>query len=328
MDQKAICAGGLGIMTPINSELLQITTEYSSPQDDLIVGFGEARFDNGKARDDRKIAAAVEKGLYRAAGPERARLLKEANKWYADEFLARLWDAGLRRHEIRFSSTSEDAQVAIRLDKQTPPAPPDVSAYPVTVQLHPIVVSALANRSIAGKTYTDKQMEDAFTNINRVLNLPALPKTDDVPWSVTLAGRDPLTLKIEGNTIVTTLRGQSYTSGENKYNGMNVTSRYRVVRKAGELRLVRDEELEVLPPDFKPGDRLGLRQEVLRSLLRRRFGRLLPKDIPFRDLHLPEAAKVESSMQINVEGSIQIRDLLTTGGWLTLGLGYKAGASK
>jgi hypothetical protein len=283
------------------------------------VSLVESGFDIRRERDDRKITAAIEDRLLQAAFRERATRLRDANKHYEDDFLSRLGDAGLRRQELHFSSDPEALRLSAQLENQRLPAPPSLPTGPAAVQLHPAFINQLANRGLAGKTYTDKQMEDAFSNLNKLLELPPLPKVQDVPWSITMADKDPLIVRIDGNTLITTLRGKSYTSDDNRYNGMNVTSRYHIVHKGDDLRLVRDEELEVLPPDLKPGVPIGLRQEVLRSLLRRRFGRLLPREIPFREL------KLDDSLQL--QGSLRIKDFLTTGGWLTIGLGYKPGAS-
>lgn len=318
LDSNAICAGGLGLLTPIHSELLQVTTGRG-PANDLLGSLVESGFDNRRERDDRKITAAIEDRLLQAAFRERACRLRDANKHYEDDFLSRLWDAGLSRQELHFSSDPEALRLSAKLENQQLPAPPPLPAGPAAVQLHPAFINELANRSMAGKTYTDKQMDDAFSDLNKVFELPPLPKVQDVPWSITMADKDPLIVRIEGNTLITTLRGKSYTSDDNRYNGMNVTSRYHIVHNGGDLRLVRDEELEVLPPDFKPGLRIGVRQEVLRSLLRRRFGRLLPKEIPFREL------KLDDSLQL--QGAVRIKDFLTTEGWLTIAVGYQPGAT-
>jgi hypothetical protein len=319
LDGQGFAGGGLAVSSPIRSRLLKITTEYSSPLDDIIQGFGEARFDAGQERDDRKITAAAERRLYRNAAQEAGRLFKDANKQYQERFLDELARNGLNVRELRFSSDSNAVQLGIVLkDQVLPSSAPALPAQPIGLQLHPDLFNTLANRSLAGKTYTDKELDKSFTDLGRYLDLPPLAKTEDLPWSVTLTKRDPLTLKVDGDQIEMRLRGETYTSGDNRYTGMNVTVRYRIVRKEGEIKLIRDEELEVLPPDFEPGKPLGARQAVLRSLLRRRFGRLLPREIPFRDLALPEA--------LSFPGTFRIVEFQTDKGWLTVGLGYKQGS--
>lgn len=149
--------------------------------------------------------------------------------------------------------------------------------------------------------------------------MPAKPKKEEEPLVITMAKKDPLTLAIEGNTFVVTMRGESYKVGKNLYAGMNVTAHYKTERKGEELHLVRDQELEVLPPDFKPGDTLGARQQVLRTILRRRLGRLLAADIPLREIPLDT---IELQEGLAISGAFRI-DVIDTGkGWLSVGLAF------
>lgn len=319
VDAEALCLGGLGVSFPIHSQLVQIFSDLPEPVNDFIQGFGEARFDFGRKRDDRKITAAAEQRLYQEVSKEASKQLQERNKEYQEKVLDELWKAGFRRQDLSFSSDSEAVRMNLRHQDLSPGTAPALPGQPISMQLHATLVSQLSSR-LAGKTYQDKELEDAFNDLNRFLKLPALPKVEDTPWSVTMAKRDPLSLKLDDNTIELTIRGDRYTSGDNTYTGMNVTARYRIVRKDDQLRLVRDAELEVLPPDFKPGTTLGARQQVLRTLLRRRFGRLLTQEITLRDLTPPE--------KVSLPGTFRVEHLQTRDGWLILGVGYNRGGSK
>ncbi len=125
---------------------------------------------------------------------------------------------------------------------------------------------------------------------------------------------------MDAGAIETTLRVESFTSGESTYPGMNLTVCYHVVRRDGALKLVRTEKLDVLPEDYRPGMHLGARQEVARSLMRRRFGRLLPREVAFRDLTPPP--------EMSLPGTLRVELIDTAQGWLNVGLGYRVRKSQ
>ena len=116
-------------------------------------------------------------------------------------------------------------------------------------------------------------------------------KTEEKELSVTLDRDAPLTVRFEEGQVVLTLRGTEYTSGDTTYPAMNVTSRWDIDTAGGQLRLVRKPQLEVYPPGFVPGSgaRLPFRLLSLRTLLQRRFSRLLPAELDLRKLEPPDS---------------------------------------
>jgi hypothetical protein len=319
LDAKGISLGGLAVSLPIHSELLEIKTDFKGPADDFIQGFGETRFDIGLKHDDRKISRAAEDRMREDITKEATRRLKDTNKDYKEQLLDELERNGMRLDDLRFSSDEGAIRVSARLRDQELPAAPALPDSLVALQLHQDTFNRVARRSMGGKTYTDQEMERNYLDLARQFNLPPLPKSEEKPMTVKMA-RQPMVLKVDRGVIELTIQGESYVVGDNQYPGMNVTVRYRIVRKDGELRLVRDEELEVLPPDFKPGTPLGARQQVLRTVLRHRFGRLFPREVPFRGMDLPES--------LPLTGTFRVEVLRAEDGWLTAGVGFRRGAGK
>jgi hypothetical protein len=75
---------------------------------------------------------------------------------------------------------------------------------------------------------------------------------------------------------------------------------------------VRSGPLEIVPPGFFSADgrRLGARQQAMRSVVRRRFDRLLPERFEVREVSLPEAWRKRGSLLIRHAGAAE--------GWLVL----------
>ncbi len=330
LDEKAISLGGLAVSLPVHSELLGIRTAKPSLLEDFVQGIGEARFDIGRSSDDRKISSGAEQQMRQAFARQRCKLERDLNKWYRDEFLAGIYDTGLTRGELHFHSDEQAVALTAQIKGQALPEPPNLPNRSMVMQLHPNTFNVLTNRSLAGKSYNEEQLEKMFTNLSRYFQLPPLAKREEKALTVTLAKKDPLTLKIEDKHLIVTLRGASYRVEDDIYPGMNVTARYRVERKGEELHLVRDAELEVLPPGFKAGMVLGFRELALRTILRRRFSRLLLQDIALQDIHLRNLvptniipANLAKEEDLKLTGAFRIDLIETTAGWLTVGLNFR-----
>ena len=109
-----------------------------------------------------------------------------------------------------------------------------------------------------------------------------------------------------------TIRGQRFTSGDRRFRAMNITASYQVERTERGTRLVRKEELEIVPPGFVPGKgRLSASQIALRRLLTKRLGDLFKPEIVTDGLELPGEWKRVGKLpliQMNIDR-----------GWVALG---------
>jgi hypothetical protein len=325
LDQHGASLGGVGVSMPIHSELLDIRTARPTIFEPTIQTLGEIRFEMGQQKDDQRLTEEGEKRVRRDIYKQARQPLCQANKWYREEFLKNLADLGIKCDDLGFYSTPDFIWLTARNKNLILPPPPPVPDSPLVLQLHPGMLNYVASEQLAGKTYTEEELEKLTADLGRYIQLPQLEKQEDRPLKVKMASKDPLTLKVDGEDLVLTIAGESYTVGEDTYPGMNVTARYRIVRQGAEYHLIRDADVDPLPPDFKPGMRLGARQQVLRTILRRRFGRLLPSDIPLRDLSLRDFVPENLGGQegLSIGGTLRIERLETTGGWLTVGVRYR-----
>lgn len=326
LDGQTASPGEIKVSVPIHSELLQIKTTLNPVANHLVKGLGKVRFHVGRPRDDEKISDGAELRLRAWLEQELEKNLPKYNKLYREQFLRRLPRVGIHREELHFFSDEQAVWFTTRLKDQHLPAPPKLPDYPVILRLHPEAFNRLANRVLAGKVYNEEQLDKVAADLLAYLKLPPLPKREDTPpLLATLAQKDPLTMKIEGETISFTLRGEKFDIEDKTYPGMNVTARYRIVPRGEEWHVEREEDLEVLPADYEPGARLGARQQVTRSLLRRRLGRMLPRTIPLRAISLHDLAAQAGKLpeELSLAGTFQIGQVETAGGWLTVGWRYR-----
>lgn len=135
---------------------------------------------------------------------------------------------------------------------------------------------------------------------------------DQGEWSITFDPVEPMTVEFDDETMKITVFGKAYTSEGSTYDAMNVVGIYRLVpAENGGMKFKRDGELDILPPGFDPmKDKLALRQTTLRTLLKRRFGKLFKEDIEIDGFSLPN--------RMSKAGSFWIVEHRMDDGWLTL----------
>lgn len=327
LDPRGVSMGDVSVSMPICSELLDIRTAKPHLLESTIQTLGEIRFERGQAEDDRMISCEAEKRLRREIYQQAREPLRQANKRYREVFLNRLAEYGIYHDDLGLSSAPDAVWLTARFKGMYLPDPPLAPDHPLVVQIHPEMLNRLASDRIAGKSYNEDELEQVISDLGRYVEIPRLEKKEDRPLKVKMAQKDPIRLMVEGTRLAFTLSGESYTVGDDTYPGMNVTARYQVVRKSDAWHLIRDEELEVLPPDFKPGMGLGARQQVLRTILRRRIGRLLPQDIPLRDvafapIPLGDIAGQQGE-QLSISATLHIEQIELDRGWVTMGLCLK-----
>src|SRR5207237_2593134 len=120
-----------------------------------------------------------------------------------------------------------------------------------------------------------------------------------------------VTVRFADQGFRVTISGQEFTAGDREYEGMDTTAVYRLEKTAVGLKAVRRGDVQSFPPGFVPGrDRLGVRQQTLRRLLARRFGKFFPPSMQLGPVKPPgDLAKV---------GELHTTQADADAGWLVL----------
>jgi len=252
------------------------------------------RVGQSKGEVDTIAARHAEARTERRVDSEAASRLATANARFLDRFRRPL----LRRREFprQFLLQTTDSQLMLtvlqadRFQLGAPSPPPPVDGNPdLAVRIHETLVNNLASALLAGKTVTDDQLRHQVLATFGKLPDELKVDQDDEPWSITFAPKGPLTVEFhDGGRVKITLRGQRFTSGDRRFRAMHITALYRVERTKTGTRLLRQGDLEIVPPGFVPGkSRLSASQIALRRLLTKRLGRLFKPEIVNEGLELP-----------------------------------------
>lgn len=194
-----------------------------------------------------------------------------------------------------------------------PSSPPPLAGDPdMAIRLHESAVNNFAQGVLAGETLHSERVRDEMTEILGELPERFADEEGKAPWSITFADEKPLevTFADDGFTIV--IRGKQYTADDRTYRAMNVTAVYKIESGPDGLKAVRQGDLQIFPPGFVPGERrFSVPEQTLRSILERRFGKLLTPEIGGDLLQPPGRFK-------NL-GPLRMTNFAAQQGWITLG---------
>lgn len=285
--------------------------------DRLVRRVAQKRLGQQKASSEQVAAQHARGRLERRLDAEANRQLAQSNANYLERFHNPLYRTGHLPREMRFSTTADDLQLvalhdsAARLAAPLPPPDPK-GGLAMSVRLHESLPNNLAEDFLAGRTLDQDQIDQLAVRL-----FGRVPKqfVDDErrgPWSLTFAAHDPITLRIESDAAMVTIRGRRFASEDREFRTpMNITARYRLLREHDAVRAVREGEIEVLPPGFMPGRRIPPRLSTVRNLLKRRFEKIFTPEIASQGLVLPG--------QWSRAGRLDLVQLDARDGWLALG---------
>jgi len=271
-----------------------------------------------KAQAEQEAARHAEQRFSQRADQQAEESLARLNARYAERYRDPLMLRNLFPRVAQMSTTAEAVLVTALEGRITdlaapndPPAPQQQSD--LAVQIHESVFSNAGNTAYAGAMVPQEQFLATLQNI--LGKVPERFQEDDKsePWTITLADQDPFSASFRNDLITVHLRGQAYAKGNNQYPAMNVTAVYRPQSTPQAVKFVRQGPVQIFPPGFEPGkgETLSGRQQVLKSLLERRFNKVFDQEIVPKPL--------EFSGNWKKAGQLALVEAKATNGWLVLG---------
>ena len=253
-------------------------------------------------------------------------MIAKANNNYDEKVRLPLVRLNAFPQQFDVSTTEDELRVVLKHDDRfhlgapnDPPVP--ASGSDVAFRMHESFFNNMAHSLYAARTVTQEDFDSVMRKNDgevpdqlKPLSGNNAEQDEDLkkPWSVTFAEREPVTLRLEDNIATLVIRGRQYTSGDAKYEAMNITVRYRFETGERSVVALRQGEIETLPPDFKAGQTLSPKQTVLSRLIRKRLGRVLEERMELKPIDLQ--GKFASA------GDLYPRQWTIASGWLTVGL--------
>ena len=287
--------------------------------DRLVKRIAKKRIPRQKRQSEVIASRHAERRLCRRLSDEVNRELTESNANFLEKFRNPLLRINEFPSRFEFSTTAEQIHFVLQKDGlgrlAAPTAPPEPQGVPdLLVRFHESLPNNFAQGLLAGQTLDRTHFEQL--SLRYLGRIPPELSEDEPqgPWSITFASHAPVTVRIDEELASITIRGRRFASDVRRFDEpMNITARYRLSREAGVIKAVRQGELEIFPPGFKPnaGRQLPTRLIGFRNLLKHRFDKIFRPEIVSEGLVLPG--------HWQRLGKLELTDLQSTRGWVLLG---------
>jgi hypothetical protein len=297
--------------------LNHVYTGYPCLRDCLVKGVARSAFHMTRRSLERSASDYARTSLEARTAQQVGEKLRDVNTSFSEQ-LRKLGDLGVDLTSLHFSTTRDELWMAAwaRAGKPaTLPAPPGT---PIGVRLHDGFVNDALLSAFPTGTISGADLEKSARPFLKLLGVSLQPDPDQAPWTITFAKKNPLRVKFANGQMILVLRSEEFTSADKEVSAMDITVRYTLRQTPEGVRAVRDQELEIYPPGFVPGSgkRLSARQLATRTMLRRRFGRMLPPSFS-----LDTAALSPRGQRT---GALQVTHFAVVEGWLVLGYRHHA----
>ncbi len=228
----------------------------------------------------RRAEARMNRRLDREIDRQLKDLLGEFERRVVDPLDGR----GLFPHVVRWRTTSTHLEgsgwiTGVRGITTLTTAPELPEEADLAVAIHDSSVNLAIADCLAGMILREMDLRRGAEDL--IGTVPAWMEVEDPaePWTIYLAKERPIEVAFYNGQMRFTLRGRSYEKGGRSYPGMNVTVVYRLEVLPDRLVAVREGDLQIYPPDFDLQQRrLSAREQVLRTLLERRFAKVFPPE--------------------------------------------------
>jgi hypothetical protein len=111
------------------------------------------------------------------------------------------------------------------------------------------------------------------------------------------------------------VRGDKFVSGDRSFPGMDIWATYAIATSSQGMHLIREGDVQIYPPGFKPGGRekLSMAETSLRRILQKRFDKLWKQVIDIPDL--PLQGELASAGPLTMKQLVARKDGWVVAGW-------------
>jgi hypothetical protein len=292
LDGRSFAAGSPAISVRARTELLGAETDFGPLANLAARSAARVGAVVTQRHNDRLAERIGGQLLAEQLSREVGKVVAQSNEQYQKTVLEQLRSFDLTVSDLSSSTTAD----ALYLRASVPGLevkPPSIAAPPSDARLsmHQTLMNRALLKDLGGRMLTGDDLEKRAQRMADQFKFDLPPKKDEADMSITLDAKAPMTVSFERGQAVIVIRGTEYAVGDTAYPAMNVTSRWNVVADSKGVRFVRLPELEVYPPDFVPGSgkKLPFRLQAFRTVLSRRFGRLMPVELDLNNLAFAEA---------------------------------------
>lgn len=296
-----------------------IGTKFRPPVDPLVRKLTYKVFEKKRPETEGQILSDAQKKLIEQVEKNAAEKLEEANEQIELDIREPMKKRGVWPQRFRFMTSDTTLAVLALLDApdkkpQTfSPLPEIVGSPDFSIRIEESLLNNASHALFAGKSYTGDELDREFSKLlGPLLGEVKTVDAGDKPFKITFPKEKPIETHFSNQGFKITLRGTEFASGNDEYDGMEVTGTYKLTKTQKGLVAERQGDLQVFPPGFKPGvDKMGARELAFARLLGNKFGKALKPKFEVEGLGSDEMKKKV--------GELWTTQVQSDKGWLVLG---------
>jgi hypothetical protein len=292
LSPDGLWAGRSSASAQSHSQLNGISTSYGFLINRIATKIANKKYNQSHGQADAIASSHAASRLSQRGDQDSQNKLGDAAQYFQDK-LAEVKKKKIPLQNLRFGTMEHALYMRSRLASATEAVA--VSKVPslknwcyASVRIHETAINHTMAETVAGKTYNDEQLEKEIGSILGPLGGKKKPKAPDEEkeWTITFAKGKPVETTFADQGAKVKIRLAEFTSGDNEYSGMDVSAAYKFEKRGDQLVAIRQGNIEAFPPDFKQGQKLAGRQQVMRTILQKRFGRLFEKEVVLEQMNL------------------------------------------
>lgn len=296
-----------------------IGTSFRGPLDPLVRRIAHRVYRKQQPKIERDATKSAGDTIRKKFDERVVEQLDAANRKYYEEIRRPMERRGVFPQRIRVMTSEHQFGIrALLLDPlgktQTFTTVPDIHGWPdVAARIEQTLLNNASQAIFAGKRFTGEELDTELNALLKPVLKEEIQSIDpgETPFSITFPKEKPFEFVFDKGMIRATLRGDEYTSGDRIFDAMNTTAIYKLIKTEKGFVLERQGDLQIFPPGFVLGkDKLGARQQVLRKLLEKKFGRVFKPKFEVDELKLPE--------ELKNGGTLVSTQVQSDNGWLVL----------
>jgi hypothetical protein len=321
INETGFTAGSIAAAAKVNSRINCITSTRGGLLGRIVVRVASKKAPKQKPQADAIAGQHARQKLHSSVRDRMADLLSKAN----DQFESKLRKPLVRfdgyPRVLRFSTTADALRLRVQQDVggrlAATSAPPAAAKTPIALRVHESLLGNSTQNMLAGRKFDQQRVQLLAEGILGEVPENLKPDPEEEPFSITFADLDPVTFAFDDDTITFTVRGKGFTLGDKKYNGMDISGRYKIAADGNGLKAARDGDFRITPPGFVSGGarRLSVGDTVIKSVLQKKFAKILPAEV------VRTGTPLEGDF--SKLGVVYVSTAKAEDGWLVVGIDHK-----
>jgi len=185
----------------------------------------------------------------------------------------------------------------------------------ISARVHESAINNMLEEKLGGRVITQADVDKMAREGKAKMPESLGSDPDQKPWAVTFAKHRPVTVAVDDGRVKLMVRGDKFVSGDRSFPGMDIWATYAIATSSQGLHLIREGDVQIYPPGFKPGggEKLSMAETSLRRILQKRFDKLWKQVIDIPDL--PLQGELASVGPLPMKQLVARKDGWVVAGW-------------